>query len=145
MKRILITAAALMILVPARIDAQGNAGELKLSVKEAQEYALMNNKIVLAARSDVQASKAALWETISAALPQVSASGSIMNNLKLMTTLLPGDFFGKPGEKVPVTFGSQFNSSGSIEASMLLFNAPLYIGIETTKLAQKLSEESLTK
>jgi len=36
MKRILITAAALMILVPARIDAQGNAGELKLSVKEAQ-------------------------------------------------------------------------------------------------------------
>jgi len=134
-----------MILVPTRIDAQGNAGELKLSVKEAQEYALMNNKIVLAARSDVQASKAALWETISAALPQVSASGSIMNNLKLMTTLLPGDFFGKPGEKVPVTFGSQFNSSGSIEASMLLFNAPLYIGIETTKLAQKLSEESLTK
>jgi len=53
-----------MILVPARIDAQGNAGELILSVKEAQEYALMNNKIVLAARSDVQASKAALWETI---------------------------------------------------------------------------------
>ncbi len=145
MKRILITAAALMILVPSGIDAQGNAGELKLSVKEAQEYALMNNKIVLAARSDVQASKAALWETISAALPQVSASGSIMDNLKLMTTLLPGDFFGKPGEKVPVTFGSQFNSSGSIEASMLLFNAPLYIGIETTKLAQKLSEESLTK
>jgi len=145
MKRILITAAALVILVPARINAQGNAGELKLSVKEAQEYALMNNRVVLAARSDVQAAKAALWETISAALPQVNASGSIMDNLKLMTTLLPGDFFGKPGEKIPVTFGSQFNSSGSIEASLLLFNAPLYIGIETTKLAQKLSEESLTR
>ncbi len=145
MKRILITAAALILLVPARIDAQGNTGELKLSVKEAQEYALMNNRVVLAARSDVQAAKAALWETISAALPQVNASGSFMDNLKLMTTLLPGDFFGKPGEKVPVTFGSQFNSSGSIEASLLLFNAPLYIGIETTKLAQKLSEESLTK
>ena len=145
MKRILITAAALVILVPARINAQGNAGELKLSVKEAQEYALMNNRVVLAARSDVQAAKAALWETISAALPQVNASGSIMDNLKLMTTLLPGDFFGKPGEKIPVTFGSQFNSSGSIEASLLLFNAPLYIGIETTKLAQKLSEESLSR
>ena len=145
MKRILITAAALVILVPARINAQGNAGELRLSVKEAQEYALMNNRVVLAARSDVQAAKAALWETISAALPQVNASGSIMDNLKLMTTLLPGDFFGKPGEKIPVTFGSQFNSSGSIEASLLLFNAPLYIGIETTKLAQKLSEESLTR
>lgn len=145
MKRILITAAALVLLVPAWINAQGNAGELKLSVKEAQEYALMNNKMVLTARSDVQASKAAVWETISAALPQVNASGSFMDNLKLMTTLLPGEFFGQPGEKIPVTFGSQFNSSGSVEASVLLFNAPLYIGIETTKLAQKLSEESLTR
>ncbi len=62
-----------------------------------------------------------------------------------MTTLLPGDFFGRPGEKVPVTFGSQFNSSATIQASLLLFNAPYYIGIETTKLAQKLSQESLTK
>ena len=145
MERILITAVFLVILSRAGIDGQGNAGEMKLSLREAQEYALMNNKIVLSARSDVQAAKAALWETISAALPQVSASGSIMDNLKLMTTLLPGDFFGKPGEKIPVTFGSQFNSSGSVEASLLLFNAPLYIGIETTRLARKLSEESLTK
>ena len=75
----------------------------------------------------------------------MNASGSFTDNLKLMTTLLPGDFFGKPGEKVPVTFGSQFNSSASIEASLLIFNAPLYIGIETTKLAEKLSQESLVK
>jgi outer membrane protein TolC len=62
-----------------------------------------------------------------------------------MTTLLPGDFFGKPGEKVPVTFGTQFNSGASVQASLLLFNAPLYIGIETTKLANKLSEKGLAK
>lgn len=145
MKRILITAASLLILSGAMIVGQSSTGELKLSLKEAQEYALMNNKMVLTARSDVQAARASVWETISAALPQVSASGSFMDNLKLMTTLLPGEFFGQPGEKIPVTFGSQFNSSGSIEASLLLFNAPLYIGIETTRLAQKLSEENLLK
>lgn len=145
MKRILFTAITLLIVSRVLVNGQGIAEELKLSVKEAQEYALINNKLVLTARSDVQASKAAVWETISAALPQLSASGSFMDNLKLMTTLLPGEFFGQPGEKIPVTFGSQFNSSGSVEASVLLFNAPLYIGIETTKLAQKLSEENLTK
>lgn len=145
MKRILITAASLLILSGAMIIGQGSTGELKLSLKEAQEYALMNNKMVLTARSDVKAARASVWETISAALPQVSASGSFMDNLKLMTTLLPGEFFGQPGEKIPVTFGSQFNSSGSVEASLLLFNAPLYIGIETTRLAQKLSEENLLK
>ena len=95
---------------------------------------------------DVEASKAAIWETISAALPQIDASGSVTDNLKLMTTLLPGEFFGQPaGSKIPVTFGSQFNSAASVQASLLLFNAPLYIGIETTKLAQKLSEENLEK
>jgi outer membrane protein TolC len=62
-----------------------------------------------------------------------------------MTTLLPGDFFGQPGEKVPVTFGSQFNSGATIQASLLLFNGPLYIGIETSKLAKLLTEQSLVR
>jgi outer membrane protein TolC len=128
------------------IQAQNNNSELKLSLKEAQEYAIKNNKQMITSRMDVEASKVAIWETISNALPQVSASGSFTDNLKLMTTLLPGEFFGQPaGTKIPVTFGSQFNSGGNIQASLLLFNAPLYIGIETTKLVNKLSEQNLAK
>ena len=127
------------------LTAQESNGELKLSLKDAQDYALINNKLVLSAKSDVIASRSAVWETISSVLPQISASGSFTDNLKLMTTLLPGEFFDQPGVKIPVTFGSQFNSSASVQASILLFNAPLYIGIETTKLAQKLSEENLEK
>ncbi|MCX6321870.1 MAG: TolC family protein [Bacteroidia bacterium] len=140
-----LTVLLLFFLTGGIILAQENRSELTLSLKEAQEYAIQNNKMVISAKMDVEASKIALWETISNGLPQVSVSGSFTDNLKLMTTLLPGDFFGRPGEKVPVTFGSQFNSGASIQASLLLFNAPFYIGIETTKLAQKLSEESLAK
>lgn len=143
--KLLIVAALSLLFNGSIVNAQQPVGELNLSLKEAQDYAIINNKMVMAARSEVEASRAAVWETISAALPQVYASGSFTDNLKLMTTLLPGDFFGKPGEKVPVTFGSQFNSTASVDASLLLFNAPLYIGIETTKLAQKLSQESLVK
>ena len=139
-------AVTAMVLMPVTIIiAQANSGEMKLTLKEAQEYALSNNKLVLTAKSDVRASRIALWETISAALPQVNASGSFIDNLKLTTFLLPGELIGQPGEKIPVTFGSQFNSGASVEASMLIFNAPLYIGIETTKLAQKLSQENLAK
>jgi outer membrane protein len=127
------------------LHAQQKTSELKLSLKEAQDYAIQNNKLMITSRMDVATSKVAVWETISNALPQVSASGSFTDNLKLMTTLLPGDFFGQPGVKVPVTFGSQFNSGATIQASLLLFNAPLYIGIETTKLANKLSEQNLAK
>lgn len=127
------------------VSGQASDSEMVLSLQQAKDYALLNNKMVQAAKSDVLASRIAVWETISAALPEISATGSFTDNLKLMTTLLPGEFFGQPGVKIPVTFGSEFNSSGSVQASLLLFNAPLYIGIETTKLANKLSEENLEK
>ena len=143
-KNLIATALFILISGTLSMSQETNMG-LKLTLKEAQDYALLNNKMVMAAKSDVLASRAAIWETISAALPQVNASGSFADNLKLMTTLLPGEFFGQPGVKIPVTFGSQFNSSASVQASLLLFNAPLYISIETTKLAKKLSEENLEK
>ncbi len=143
--RFSIAIAFTVIITQAVMYAQETSGGMRFTLKEAQDYALMNNKLVQSAKSDVLAARISVWETISSALPQVSASGSFTDNLKLITTLLPGEFFQKPGELIPVTFGSTFNSSASIQASLLLFNAPLYIGIETTKLAQKLSEESLEK
>ena len=145
-KKKVLTVVLLLSSVCGIIQAQNSSNDLKLSLKEAQEYAIQNNKMMVSSRMDVNASKVVVWETISNALPQVTASGSFTDNLKLMTTLLPGEFFGQPaGTKIPVTFGSQFNSGASIQASLLLFNAPLYIGIETTKLANKLSEKNLAK
>jgi outer membrane protein TolC len=141
-----LTVLLLFLLTGGTIPAQTGSSELKLSLKEAQEYAIQNNKMMISSRMDVAVSKIAVWEIISNALPQVNASGSFTDNLKLMTTLLPGEFFGQPaGTKVPITFGSQFNSGASVQASILLFNAPLFIGIETTKLANKLSEKNLTR
>ncbi len=144
-RKTIYTLIFLMVIWNMPLRGQGVTGELRLSVKEAQEYALENNRSVLSARADVEASRMALWETISAGLPQIEASGSFTDNLKLMTTLLPGEFMGMPGEKIPVTFGSKYNSSASVQASMVLFNAPLFIGIKTTELAGKLSQQSLEK
>ena len=109
-KKELLAVLLLTLLTGGILKAQGGPEELKLSIKEAQDYAIQNNKMMITSRMDVEASKIAVWETIANALPQVSATGSFTDNLKLMTTLLPGDFFGKPGELVPVTFGSQYNS-----------------------------------
>ena len=145
MKNKNILTVLILFLITGIIQAQNQGNELRLSLKEAEDYAIQNNKRMISTRYEVEASRLAVWETIANALPQVSASGSFTDNLKLMTTLLPGDFFGRPGEKVPVTFGSQFNSGASIQASLLLFNAPLYIGIESTKLANKLNEKNLVK
>ncbi|MGD0753471.1 MAG: TolC family protein [Bacteroidales bacterium] len=145
-KKEILIVSLLFLLIGGILHAQNSSGDLKLTLKEAQEYAIQHNKMVITSKMDVQASKIALWETISNGLPQISATGSFTDNLKLMTTLMPGEFFGQPaGTKVPITFGSQYNSGATVQASLLLFNAPYYIGIETTKLAQKLSEQSFSK
>jgi outer membrane protein len=145
-KKEILTVLLSIVLTGGIIRAQEKSMEMKLSLKEAQDYAIQNNKMMITNRMEVEASRMAIWETISNALPQVSASGTFTDNLKLMTTLLPGEFFGQPaGSKIPVTFGSQFNTGANIQASLLIFNAPLYIGIETTKLANKLSEKNLAR
>ena len=77
------------------IFAQEQNSSLNLTLEQAQDYAVSNNKAVKSAKLDVMASRAAVWETISAALPSVEGSGSFTDNLKLMTTLLPGEFFGQ--------------------------------------------------
>jgi outer membrane protein len=144
-QKLIFTSIFSLVFSVAALFAQENSKEMQLSLKQAQEYALQHNKTVISAKIDIEASKIALWETIASALPQIDATGSFTDNLKLMTTLLPGEIFGQPGVKIPLTFGSHFTSGASVQASILLFNAPLYIGIETTKLAKKLSEENLVK
>jgi len=145
MKNRILATLIIILLTGGFAFAQQTNGDMSLSLKEAEEYAILHNKMVMASKLDVKSSDLALWETISNALPQISATGSFNDNLKLMTTLLPGDFFGKPGTKVPVSFGSQFNTSLSGQATMLLFNAPFWVGLETTKLAQKITADNLEK
>ncbi len=145
MKRKIFITALMLTFLHTASNAQEAGKDLTLSLKEAQDYAIQNNKMMKSSRLDVEASRIAIWETISNALPQLSASGQFTDNLKLMTTLLPGEFFGQPGTKIPVTFGSQFNTTASVQANLLIFNAPLYIGIQTTKLANQLSEKNLVK
>jgi outer membrane protein len=95
---------------------------------------------------DVETSRIQLKEMIANTLPQIDASGNFNDNLKLMTTLIPAEIFGgQAGEFYPVKFGTKYNSGASAQASLLLFNAPAYIGIESSKLAIKLSEASLNK
>jgi outer membrane protein TolC len=143
--RFLIAAGLLLLCSGAMIYAQGNPRELKLSLKEAQDFAIANNKMVLSSKADILASRMATWEAISAALPQVAATGSFTDNIKLRTVMFDGANFGRPGEKIKFQMGTTYNSDVTLQASLLLFNAPLYIGIETSKLAQKLSEQSLQK
>jgi len=141
-RKYLITSLVAFAVSWATVSGQEAGNEMVLSLGEAQEYAIQHNKMAISARLDVEASKMAFWQTVSAGLPQVSSSAGFTDNLKQMVFLIP-DFFGNPDEKIEITMGSQYNASVALQASMLLFNAPYLVGIETTKLARRLAETNV--
>jgi len=135
----------LMLVAGSTLSAQEPTASLSLTVDQALEYALTNNRSVASARYDLMASDKAFIEALSSGLPSVSGSAGLNDNLKLMTTLLPGEMFGQPGVKIPVTFGSKYNTSYGVSAATALFNAPWIIGVKTAKLATELSAKSLAQ
>lgn len=140
-RKFLFTVLALMMTGSyAILTAQDDTKDMTLTLKEAQDYAVQNNKMMISSRFDVETSRAAVWETISNLLPNISASGSFIDNVKLGSIVVDIN-----GQQVVFTMGQQFNTSASLTANMLIFNAPSIIGIQTAKLAGKLSQNNLLK
>jgi outer membrane protein TolC len=137
-KKEVLTVLLLLLLTCRIIQAQNPGGDLKLSLKEAQEYASHNNKMVKSAKFTVLASKQDIWTTISSGLPQVSAGANLTDNLKLGVFVLSMN-----GVPTIITMGTKYTLPVAVQASMPLFNAPYYIGIETSKLAKKMAESNL--
>ncbi|MDA3953988.1 MAG: TolC family protein [Bacteroidales bacterium] len=135
----------LLFFFPFTIYAQEN-GTINLSVNQAMEYAIQNNADVQNARLDVAIADKKVWETTTIGLPQISASGSYLNNLSLATQLIPAEFFGgAPGEFAEVQFGTKHNFTGTLTVSQLIFSGSYLVGLQASKIYRNLSEHSLNK
>ena len=60
-------------------------------------------------------------------------SGSWDDFLHLPTSLIPGEFFGRPGEMIPVQFGTNFNLSGALDASQMLYDQTWLVAMKMAK------------
>ena len=56
--------------------SQENKGIIKLSITEAQEYALQNNRNVQTAKIDIDVATKQVKETVAIGLPQVNLAGN---------------------------------------------------------------------
>lgn len=140
-KTIKIYGATLLLLATAFIvDAQK-----PFSLKECINYSSSNNSKVKIATYDVEASEQRIREQQGIYLPQINGSASLDDNLRLTTTLLPGELAGKPGEMVPITFGTKYNMSGGLQLTQKVYDRPSLIGIKSAKINNELSEQNLQK
>ncbi|MDR1368865.1 MAG: TolC family protein [Dysgonamonadaceae bacterium] len=131
----------------------GNAQDkwpVTLNLQECLQYALQNSYEIHKSKFDAGESEAAHNEAKSGLLPQISGSASMTNNIKLPAMLMPGDFFGMPGEYIGVEMGAKYNAVAGIDLEQVIFDAGLFTGIKMSKnarelasLKEKMSQEEL--
>lgn len=115
-----------------------------LSLKECLDFANENNQNIKISGYDMDVAQKKVVEQRGTMLPQVSLSGSLDDNLKLNTQLLPAEMFGgEPGSYQAVRFGTKYNLSGGAQINQSIIDPSLWVGIETSKTSKLLAEQSL--
>lgn len=78
-----------------------------------------------------------LRETRGIGLPQLNMSGSFDDYVSLPTQLIPGEFFGQPGELIPVQFGTTYNLAAGLDLSQVIYNQSWLVSLQMVKLAMQ--------
>lgn len=129
----------LMSVVPA-------FGQKALTLKECIDYSGSNNGNLKIANYDREISQKRIIEQTAMYLPQINGSGALDDNLKLATTLLPGEIFGSPtGTYIPITFGQQYTMSAGVQLTQKLYDPSSLLGIKSAKLNKEVSDKNFQK
>ena len=101
---------------------------LRLSLKEAQDYAVLHNRTVWNAGLSASEAQKRTWEVISAGLPQVHASVDYQNMLGFKMNFA--------GMNIPLEPQSNVQTT----VTQLLFSASYWVGIQMSKIGEQMSE-----
>ncbi len=135
---------ALLLLVSLVLIAQISAhSQSTLTLQEATDFALKNAPSLKGANYDAQVAQLQTEELIGIGLPQVSASVQYQNYLDLPTSVVPGDFFGAPGQEIRLQFGTPHNMTAGLSASQLLFNGSWLVGLQASKAYAELQNKNI--
>jgi len=117
-----------------------NAQEmLSLDLEAAKEHALNYNRTIKNSGLAIDHSQEQLWAAISAGLPQINATADYSNAMGAEISIQFDE--NMPPSTIPIKPTSNFN----LQLGQLIFNGGYIVGIQTAKLAQKLSEKNLVK
>ncbi len=128
--------AIFFLLFITSIKAQD--GATQFSLKQAVDYALVNQTAVKNSILDEEISHQKVNELKGLGTPQITGSADLNNYLKIPTV-----FFGDQA----ITIGTKFTSNVGISASQLLFDGSYLVGLQASRAYQELSRKqtNLTK
>lgn len=129
---------ALAISFPFHLKSQ--VEDQHFTLDQALQYALKNSIDIQKSILDQKQADHLVAEVRGTGLPQVNASGQFQNFPNLPTQLLPGEIIGEPGTMIPVQFGTKYTTTGTIEASQLLYNQQFFTGLKAANASEQLYE-----
>ena len=113
---------------------------LELSLDSAVTYAINHNKTLINSKYTIEKSAQKIKETIAQGLPQVNATVDYLNFLGAEAELKMGGS-GAP----PIIIEFNPTSSFKASASQLIFSGNFIIGVQLSKLAKTITEQSYQK
>ncbi len=132
------TTAALLLLASA-LRAQGPAG---LSLQQAMDMAAQQSYAVQAGQLEADKAAAKIKEITAIGLPQVSATGSVSNYIKVPTMVIP-NFFGDDPKFIEMQFGLPWTMSGGVQLNQLIFDGSYLVGLQATRELRTQSDKQL--
>ena len=130
------------------IIASFHYGQESFTLEKAQNYALSNNKEIFNAKLDQKIMEAKIWETTAQGLPQVNAEGTFQNFIDIPTQVLPANAFNPmapEGELIGLQFGTNFNVTGGVTVSQLIFSGNYFVGLQAVKASSQIYNQLTEK
>ena len=133
---------------------------LKLSLQEAQDFALQNNRAVRSSKIDINHAEKQVWENLATGLPQFSIAANYLHQfvvpqLNLGPVLdvnsLPDGNITKSDltnayiNSPPFSLGVHNNTVVDFTVSQLIFSGEYLVGLQATKVVKEMTEKSLEK
>lgn len=140
---------------------------VNLSLKQAQEYALLNNVDMKNSQLDLQLAKKKIWETTAIGLPQISAQANYQHLFEVPELVLGGETFlatnlpaGTPltsdnitnegvfldfAPGMPIPLGAKDNTTLDFTVTQLLFSGEYLVGLRAARVFYQISEQGRIK
>jgi outer membrane protein TolC len=122
-----------LLIVQASLASLGQE-TFEFSLQDAINYAMQNNYEVIYSEKNIEAAKQQMKEATAFGLPQIDGSLDYADNIQNPTSVIPGDFFGAPGEDVEIQFGTKYSVNAGLYASQLLYSGKYIVGLKTAKI-----------
>jgi outer membrane protein TolC len=131
-------ALVVAVLLTLALGATAQPAPTTFRLKDCIDFGLKNFGTVRLAEYQTETAREQARQAVGMYLPQVSATGTMTDNLKLQQSIVPAGVFG-PEPRVFV-IGQKYQTNLTAQASQPIFDKSLLLGIKAAKPNEQLAE-----